>query len=90
MTRFFLTTALLLMIVGCSARPRPVLHVPTEVKVPVAVPCKPAEVTQRDRKFPLMKPSDDPWDKLKTLITDHLRVGAENTELRAANTGCKP
>ena len=90
MSRLWMTATLGLMILGCSAGPRPVVRVPVEVRVPVPVPCKPEQVEERPQRFPSMSPQDDPWDKLKALIGDHLRVRGENTELRAANTGCKP
>lgn len=79
---------LALMLTGCATTAE-IQYVPTEVKVPVPVPCVPAAVDVPEWATSTLKPDDDIDTKVRALLAERKqRLGYEE-KLIASMDGCK-
>jgi hypothetical protein len=77
--------AMLIVLAGCQHSPT----IPTEVKIPVAVPCTVETPAEPAYQFGNLTPEDTIWTKVQVLLSDRQLSIAYETELKAALAACK-
>jgi hypothetical protein len=83
--KYLLVPLILFALAGCDTMPK----VPTEVKIPIALPCKVATPTPPQYMFGTLTADNTIWDKVKVLLSDRQLALGYELELEVALAACK-